>query len=192
MGFLRNLRIKLGLRKPLEPTIKMPESVKIGRHTYGVDPGLVWGVNEQTTLEVGAFCSIAAEVLFLCRAHHDSNAVSTFPFYEPAFPVKTELLPARNIRLGNDVWIGRRATIMPGIHIGDGAIVGAGAIVTKDVPPYAIVGGNPARLIRYRFSEEQIAQFMALRWWDWTDDKIRSEMDAFNGPVDAFLERHTT
>lgn len=191
MGILRGLRIKLGLRKPLHPP--MPPGVRIGRHTYGVEPGLVYGSNDETTLEVGSFCSIAGEVLFMCRAHHNSASVSTFPFrilLTGEFPVMSDLLPARNIRVGNDVWIGRRAIIMPGIHIGDGAVVGSGAIVTRDVPPYAIVGGNPARLIRYRFSEDNIAKLTIIRWWEWSDEKIRSEIDSFYAPIEDFLERH--
>ncbi|RUX91838.1 CatB-related O-acetyltransferase [Mesorhizobium sp. M7D.F.Ca.US.004.03.1.1] len=89
--------------------------------------------------------------------------------------------------IGNDVWIGRRAIIMPGITIGDGAVVGAGSIVTKDVAPYAIVAGNPAKLIRNRFTDDQIARLLAIRWWEWSDEKIIAEQPRFFGPVDAFI-----
>ncbi|WP_318011557.1 CatB-related O-acetyltransferase [Mesorhizobium sp. CO1-1-9] len=89
--------------------------------------------------------------------------------------------------IGNDVWIGLRAVIMPGITIGDGAIIGAGSIVTKDVAPYAIVAGNPARLLRYRFTDDQIASLLAIRWWDWNDDRLEAERPRLFGPIDAFI-----
>lgn len=88
------------------------------------------------------------------------------------------------------MWIGFDAVVLPGIKIGDGAVIGANAVVTKDVPPYAIVGGVPAKLIRYRFSSETIAKMLDLRWWEWDDDKIKAEADALTGPVDDFLSRH--
>ena len=94
------------------------------------------------------------------------------------------------VTIANDVWIGRSAMIMPGVHIADGAIVASGAVVTKDVPPYAIVGGNLAKLIRYPFSEDVIAKMLAIRWWEWNDEKIKQEAAFLTGPVDRFIERH--
>ncbi len=81
------------------------------------------------------------------------------------------------IRIGNDVWIGASAQIMSGVTIGDGAIVGAGAIVTRDVPAYAVVGGNPARIIRFRFESDLIERLMSIEWWNWSEDRLRSESD---------------
>ncbi|GLQ81463.1 hypothetical protein GCM10007881_49840 [Mesorhizobium huakuii] len=89
--------------------------------------------------------------------------------------------------IGNDVWIGLRAVIMPGIRIGDGAVVGAGSIVTKDVAPYAIVAGNPARFIRSRFTDDQIASLLAIRWWEWSDEKIMAEKPRLFGRIDDFI-----
>lgn len=94
------------------------------------------------------------------------------------------------INIGNDVWIGRGATVLPGVSIGHGAVVGADAVVTRDVPPYAIVAGNPARVIRFRFSEATIPRMLEIRWWDWNDEKIKMEVDALTGPIDAFVARH--
>src|ERR1035438_8143346 len=101
-----------------------------------------------------------------------------------------EAWPARGDTIvGNDVWIGYGATIMPGIHIGDGAIIATASVVTKDVPPYAIVGGNPASTIRHRFDETTIARLLALRWWDWDPERVSKNVRALcGGDIDA-LER---
>ena len=130
---------------------------------------------------VGKFCSIAcgAKFLFDC-ANHTLKSLSTYTF--PLFYEDWELDKANvasawdnkgDIVIGNDVWIGYEAVIMAGVHIGDGAIVGTRAVVTKDVPPYTIVGGIPAKEIRKRFSPDIIEQMQALKWWDWSVDKIR-------------------
>jgi virginiamycin A acetyltransferase len=92
-------------------------------------------------------------------------------------------------RVGNDVWIGYGSTVMPGVTIGDGAIVGSCSVVTKDVPPYAIVGGNPAKVIRYRFDEVTIARLLELRWWDWPIERITARLaDLCSEDVSALLE----
>ncbi|WP_308462078.1 CatB-related O-acetyltransferase [Mesorhizobium sp. INR15] len=93
------------------------------------------------------------------------------------------------IRIGNDVWIGRRAIILSGVTIGDGAVIGAGAVVSKDVPPYAVVVGNPAALVRYRFNSGQIASLLEIRWWDWEDDLIKTDPSFFL-PIDEFIAKH--
>ncbi|WP_318012409.1 CatB-related O-acetyltransferase [Mesorhizobium sp. BR1-1-4] len=186
MGFARKLKIKLGLRRP---PIKLPEHLSVGRWTYGVHPSSIFCCDATSPIRIGAFCSIAPEVMFLGRAKHPTHLVSTFPF---EFAM-TKDAPFGDLSvegptvIGNDVWIGLRAVIMPGIKIGDGAIVGAGSIVTKDVPPYAIVAGNPARLLRYRFTDDQIASLLAIRWWDWSDDRLEAERPRLFGPIDAFI-----
>ena len=97
------------------------------------------------------------------------------------YPTKGDII------IGNDVWIGYRAAIMPGVTIGDGAIIGACSVVTRDVPPYSIVGGNPARIIRKRFDEQTIAQLQQLAWWDWPVDKISRYCALLTGNVADFL-----
>ena len=132
-------------------------------------------------LIIGKFCSIAcgAKFLFNC-ANHTLKSLSTYTF--PLFYEDWELNKADvasawdnkgDIVIGNDVWIGYEAVIMAGVHIGDGAIVGTRAVVTKDVPPYTIVGGVPAKEIRKRFSSDMIEQIQALKWWNWSVDKLR-------------------
>ena len=136
-------------------------------------------------LIIGKFCSIACGAKFLFNsANHTLNSLSTFPF--PIFPEEwDESMPVTDawdnkgdIVIGNDVWIGYEAVIMAGVHIGDGAIIGTRAVVTKDVPPYTIVGGLPAKKIRSRFDEKTIELLQQLKWWDWEPVKISENLDA--------------
>ena len=136
-------------------------------------------------LIIGKFCSIACGAKFLFNsANHTLNSLSTFPF--PIFPDEWDERMAvtdawdnkGDIIIGNDVWIGYEAVIMAGVHIGDGAIIGTRAVVTKDVPPYAIVGGLPAKKIRSRFDDKTIELLQQLKWWDWELAKIRENLDA--------------
>ena len=132
-------------------------------------------------LIIGKFCSIACGTKFLFNcANHTLKSLSTYTF--PLFYEEWELEKSNittawdnkgDIVIGNDVWIGYEAVIMAGVHIGDGAIIAARAVVTKDVPPYTIVGGTPAKEIRKRFDAEVIQQLLILKWWDWSTDEIR-------------------
>ena len=131
-------------------------------------------------LIIGKFCSIACGTKFLFNcANHTLKSLSTYTF--PLFYKEWELEKSNittawdnkgDIVIGNDVWIGYEAVIMAGVHIGDGAIIAARAVVTKDVPPYTIVGGTPAKEIRKRFDAEVIEQLLIQKWWDWSTDKI--------------------
>lgn len=135
----------------------------------------------QEKLIIGKFCSIACGTKFLFNcANHTLKSLSTYTF--PLFYEEWELEKSNittawdnkgDIVIGNDVWIGYEAVIMAGVHIGDGAIIAARAVVTKDVPPYTIVGGTPAKEIRRRFDAEVIQQLLKLKWWDWSTNKIR-------------------
>jgi len=128
-------------------------------------------------VQIGSFCSIAHHVS-LQEQFHNPQRTTTY-FIERNLlkqPEPPEALISKGpIRIGHDVWIGAGAQVLSGVTVGDGAIVAAGAIVTRDVAPYAVVAGNPARLVRYRFEPDRIAQLMALQWWDWSEDKLRSE-----------------
>jgi virginiamycin A acetyltransferase len=129
-------------------------------------------------LIIGKFCMIASDVTFIMNgANHLSTSISAYPFaifgngWEHAMAHKSYPTKGDTV-IGNDVWIGHNATIMPGVQIGDGAIIATNATVTKDVAPYSIVGGNPARLIKKRFSDTEIAQLLELQWWHWDIEKI--------------------
>ena len=129
-------------------------------------------------LIIGKFCMIASGVTFIMNgANHLTNAITSYPFaifggdWRNAMDGKTYPIKGDTI-IGNDVWLGYKATIMPGVSIGDGAIIAANATVTKHVEPYAIVGGNPAKEIRKRFAQDQIDALLKIRWWDWDIEKI--------------------
>ncbi len=139
--------------------------------------------NDVDRLIIGSFCAIGSGASFIMAGNqgHRADWVSTFPFHymreEPAFVDAADgYLPAGDTVVGSDVWIGSEAMVMPGIRIGHGAIVGSRALVTRDVPPYAIVGGNPARVIRMRFPEEQVAMLLEMAWWDWPMERIAAAM----------------
>ncbi|WP_338733923.1 CatB-related O-acetyltransferase [Mangrovimonas cancribranchiae] len=133
-------------------------------------------------LKIGKFCMIASDVTFIMNgANHLTDAMSTYPFaifgngWEHAMEGKS--YPQKgDINIGNDVWIGYNATIMAGVTIGDGAIIATNATVTKDVEPYSIVGGNPAKEIKKRFSKEIITKLLELQWWHWDIEKITSNI----------------
>lgn len=142
---------------------------EIGIYTYGRPEIFDWQ-DGKGHLEIGSFCSIAIGVKIMLGGGHRTDWVSSYPF--PAFLAQadrsSDYAPCKGpTKIGNDVWIGMGALILAGITIGDGAVIGAGSVVTRDVPPYAIVGGNPARLIRYRFDEETIVALLKMRWWAW-------------------------
>ena len=174
----------------LNAVIKDPQ-IEVGDYTiyndFIADPLLFEKNNvlyhypiHQEKLIIGKFCSIACGTKFLFNcANHTLKSLSTYTF--PLFYEEWELEKSNittawdnkgNIVIGNDVWIGYEAVIMAGVHIGDGAIIAARTVVTKDVPPYTIVGGTPAKEIRKRFDAEVIEQLLIQKWWDWSTDKI--------------------
>lgn len=140
-------------------------------------------------LNIGKFCSIACGAKFLFNsANHAMESLSTYPF--PLFfeewgldrnDVADSWDNKGDIIIGNDVWIGYEAVILSGVTIGDGAIIGARAVVTRDVPPYTIVGGVPAKAIKKRFSEDTISSLLSLQWWDWSQEKIAENIAAIKG-----------
>jgi virginiamycin A acetyltransferase len=138
-------------------------------------------------LKIGKFCMIASDVTFIMNgANHLTEGISSYPFavfggdWTSAMEGKT--YPNRgDIVVGNDVWLGYKSVVMSGVKIGDGAIIGAYSVVTKDVPPYAIVGGNPAKIIRKRFSDSDIERLLKLSWWHWDFDKVSRNVQHLTG-----------
>ena len=148
-------------------------------------------------LVIGKFCSIASGVRFIMgSANHRLSSVSTYPFnvfgglWTERTPPHLSQLPFKgDTAVGNDVWLGYEAVVLAGVTIGDGAIVAARAVVTKDVPPYTIVGGVPAKAIRKRFSDLEIARLLELKWWDWPPEKIAASIDAIqSGGLDGLSQ----
>lgn len=186
MAPFRRLRTLLGFRKhALKDQWPWP-GIEIGRHSYGVRPESLIYYHSSITLKVGAFCSIGAEVKFLVRAQHPIQTASSYPMQTMARG-HDELSSRGPITIGNDVWIGIRSIIQSGVTIGDGAVVAAGAVVTKDVPPYAIVGGCPAKFIRWRFDIETIRKLQEIRWWEWDERDIAEKRKLFALPADEFI-----
>lgn len=139
----------------------------------------------KTKLIIGKFCALAAETKFIMAGNHKLDAFSTYPFpvfkkgWEKAYI--TEDLPSRgDIVVGNDVWFGYDSLIMPGVKIGHGAIIGTRTVVTKEVPPYAVVVGNPGRIVKKRFDDKTIERLLALNWWDWPLEKITKHVEALS------------
>ena len=166
----------------VKPTITNPNII-VGDFTYIADSDFESHVSHlyewnDDKLIIGKFCQIAAGVEFVMNgANHQMNAVSTFPFYtlegwEMSPPAKTDLPLKGDTVIENDVWIGQNSVILPGVHIGDGAIIGANSVVGSDVPPYTKVVGNPARAIQKRFDDELIELLLKFKWWDRNIDEI--------------------
>ena len=150
----------------------------IGRYTYISRDSFVFHA------DVGSFCSIAGRVN-IGLPHHDLYYTSTSPvFLEESNYMKTNFASnpspdERRVRIGNDVWIGENAVILGGVTVGDGAVIAAGAVVSKDVPPYAIVGGVPAKIIKYRFDDKTIRELEELKWWEWDESKLLKNKSFF-------------
>lgn len=155
--------------------------VTVGAHTYGLPNVLYW--NYETKLEIGKYCSIAEGTIFLLGGEHRADWVSTYPFgaflkeWPSATSFKEHSTTKGDIFVGNDVWIGHGAIIMSGVSIGNGAIIGAGSVVTKNVEAFAVVAGNPAKFIKFRFDQETRDRLIELSWWDWSDEKISKNLD---------------
>lgn len=154
--------------------------VKIGERSILSGPMRI--IAEMNIVSIGKFCSLAPDVI-VWEPLHDMRRLSSSYVLANLFHEgwDRDLISKGPIVIGNDVWIGARATVLSGVTIGDGAVVGAGSVVTNDVPPYAIVAGAPARILGYRFSEPMRARLLELKWWDWPEDKIRRNRRLFDG-----------
>jgi|LakMenE18May11ns_1017448.scaffolds.fasta_scaffold9790973_2 acetyltransferase-like isoleucine patch superfamily enzyme len=145
--------------------------------------------DEKTRIKIGKYCSIADEVHIFLGGNHDVSRVSTYPFGSDDTligPRNGHPLSNGDIIIGNDVWIGSHVSIMSGVNVGDGAVIAAFSHVVKDIQPYEVVGGNPARHIKYRFTETQIQKLLEIRWWDLPVKKVLSKRDVLTGGNLAF------
>ncbi|TVQ49119.1 MAG: Vat family streptogramin A O-acetyltransferase [Gloeocapsa sp. DLM2.Bin57] len=190
----------------IKNTIKNP-LIMVGDYTYYDDPEDSENFERNVLyhfpfigdkLIIGKFCAISRGVKFIMNgANHQMSGFSTYPFeifgngWEKVTPQAQEYPYKGDTVIGNDVWIGYEAVIMPGVKIGDGTIIGAKSVVTKEVKPYSVVGGNPAKLIRQRFSPEIIKILLEIAWWDWDIVKITNNLEAIVGANIQALQKVT-
>ena len=168
-------------------------NIEVGEYTYYDDIDGAERFEERVThhypfigdkLVIGKFCAIGRGVEFVMNgANHRMCSVTTYPFnimgggWEKCTPRLDDLPLKGDTVVGNDVWFGQNVTVMPGVHIGDGAIIAANSVVVSDIPPYCVAGGNPCRIIRKRFDDELIAYLLELKWWDWPPEKIMRNLE---------------
>jgi acetyltransferase-like isoleucine patch superfamily enzyme len=196
---LRGLTLWL-VRRVDGPELTSPTMRAIFAHHFGVEIGMYthgacfepYTVDEQT--RIGRYCSIARGARILNHNHPGGFKSTSGIFFNPHFGLCDHSLVEFNpLEIGNDVWIGANAVVLPEVNrIGDGAIIGAGAVVSRDVPPYAVVLGNPARVIKYRFEEDVIAALLEERWWDKDLDELLPEVTTFQEPLQALLKSQMT
>ena len=165
--------------------------VEVGEHTYGLKRESFYAYHPDDRVRIGKFCSIADGVRFVFGGHR-LDTISTFPFRAICFgdAPHADATSHGEIVVGHDVWIGVNAVILSGVKIGNGAVVAAGAVVTRDVPAYAVVGGVPAKLIKLRFEPDQVTALEKIQWWNWPLEKIRANLDLFYASPATFLQRH--
>lgn len=160
----------------------------LGKHSYIGDCQLLF----DPIVTVGAFTTISSQVTFFGMCEHPSvmnkQAVANFPFWDMRWGEYTRTGTRGSIVVGNDVWIGERAMIMDGVTIGDGAIIGAGAVVGSNVPDYAVMIGNPARVKRIRFSWDIVEKLRKIKWWEWSDEVIKERLGDMQN-IETFVER---
>ncbi|ASO19563.1 virginiamycin A acetyltransferase [Actinoalloteichus hoggarensis] len=189
----------------LKPLIGEDARIDVGEFTYYDHPehaldfaerNVLYGYGPERLI-IGRYCAIGADTRFIMAgAAHPTSGVSTFPFtifggewQERTMDILFSQPSKGDTVVGNDVWFGYQSTIMPGVRIGDGAIIATGAVVTADVPPYAIVGGNPARVIRLRYDEADVARLTAAAWWDWPLELVTEHARTLMTGTPADIER---
>ena len=177
----------------IKNVVKNPNII-VGEYTYYDDINGAENFESHVThhydfigdkLIIGKFCAIAKGIEFIMNgANHRINSITTYPFnimgngWEKSAPYLSELKLKGDTIVGNDVWIGQNVTVLPAVHIGDGAIIGANSVVAKDIPPYSVAVGNPCEVKRKRFDEDLIEYLLKIKWWDWNAEKIFKNMEA--------------
>ena len=168
------------------------QEFQIGRYTYG-SPLVMFG--EKSALTIGSFCSIAEGVRILLGGNHRTDWVTTYPFIAMRPFSHFASIPGHPaskgpVTIGNDVWIAQDALILSGVKIGNGAVIGAHAVVGKDVPPYGVAVGNPARVVKMRFPPEVVDELLRIRWWDWPLERIEEHLPLMLSPdIQGFLNQ---
>lgn len=187
--------------------LKDAKWVVIGHKTYD-NGAFVWRWHNGSLLRIGKYCSIANNVNFVCDSgYHTESQITSFPLFHEVLEkddeviinnvpylvkdIKEKLRPKKtNISVGNDVWIGMNVTILPDVKIGNGVTILAGAVVNEDIPDYAVAGGIPAKVLSLKHSEEIIESLNKISWWDWSDERIKENVNDFYLPMDRFIQKH--
>lgn len=162
--------------------------IVIGHGTYGRPTVRLF--RESDSVTIGRFCSIGEDVLFIAGGEHDLNRPSLYPFGSIVMGRDIDASSKGPIEIGHDVWIGARATILSGVNIGISAVIGAGAVVTRDVPNFGIAAGNLARVLRLRFNEEQREALTEIAWWAWAPETVEERREDFYLAIDDFVNKY--
>ena len=189
-GLMMNIffaRLRRWISRNLGITV-LDQRISVGDRTYGVSESTVLLFRDDDRVEIGKYCSVAYGVRVIASGEHNYRGVANFPFAAVLTgDIDRDTFSKGAVKIGNDVWIGANVTILSGVTIGNGAVIAAGSVVTVSVPPYAIVGGVPSRVIKYRFDPETIDTLCLIAWWDWDPEIIRNNMEMFYLPVESFL-----
>lgn len=179
----------------------------IGHKTYD-NGAFVWRWHNGSLLRIGKYCSIANNVNFVCDSgYHTESQITSFPLFHEVLEKDDEVIinnvpylvkdikeklrtKKTNISVGNDVWIGMNVTILPDVKIGNGVTILAGAVVNEDIPDYAVAGGVPAKVLSLKHSEEIIESLNKISWWNWSDERIKENVNDFYLPMDRFIQKH--
>ena len=199
-----NQLIKIAISNLIERIIKIPRNIhynkliklgllEVGRYTYGI-PEIDVYINSERKVSIGSFCSISKNVRIITGGIHPSDWVSTFPirnYLGIPFPYDGMPTSKGEINIGHDVWIGTGVTILSGVTIGSGAIIAACSVVTKDIAPYSVVAGVPAKVIKYRFTPDQINELLKIKWWEWSQqDLIEAVPLLSSNNINEFINKY--
>lgn len=185
----------LRFRLPEAVAKPRPDLCEMGEHSYS-KPHVLWFPGDTAKVTIGRYCSINANAVVFVGGEHDPRWITTYPLrprwdLPGAFQDGQPMPPRGDVEIGNDVWIGWLALILSGVKVGDGAVIGAGSVVREDVPPYSIAIGNPARVVKERFTQAEREALLRIRWWDWPDEKVQEEVAALSSRnVSEFVARH--
>jgi acetyltransferase-like isoleucine patch superfamily enzyme len=188
---IRFLLTPKSLRSPFCKDNPFLSDHEFGEWTYGQLKVLSWGTNSK--LRVGRYCSIGGGVTIIVDGQHRLDWVTTYPMRLVSATVneRDQVTSKGDVLIGHDVWIGDGATILSGVRIGNGAVIGARAVVASDVPAYSVAVGNPARVVRMRFSEPQIAALEKIAWWNWPNDRVKNlTTQLCSGRIEDFIHEH--
>jgi acetyltransferase-like isoleucine patch superfamily enzyme len=191
-SLLRRVEARIDRSRSRHRDTEFRMKYEVGRGTYGTPQVTDWGSGARLT--VGSFCSIASDVRIFLGGNHRSDWVTTYPFthlWPAAAGIKGHPTTKGDVTIGHDVWIGSGALILSGVQIGNGSVIAANSVVTKVVRPYEVVAGNPAKHVRFRFSDKTMEALQQIAWWNWPDEKIEEAIPLLlSEDSEAFIGRY--